>query len=305
MTRVEAWHAFPAPGVIEQIIDGVPEGGNNCAPATWAGLLISQHRGVRPAGTTAPWWPTAQTLRNFTGDHSGGITPSALDAVVNRYYDTDLIPRITGIETVESLLGQGYAVGLLHGYRPIAEIGLSGSPGFYGAHSSPFYGTDGTRWLDGDPLWDGRRLGIPRGPKWIDRAVALRAAGALVLDGSGTTLRERYGAGKLYIVQTAAPSRVVTATTATDEERRNPMIRAAWGVTTQKVMRLREGQPLYGSPGGVRVTAMYRAGNVSFVGRTGPSWGLVVVRSSIPYADKVRRPTGLYVPLSAGAVFDR
>lgn len=304
----EAWRAFPAPGLIPQF-DGSAFASRNCAAATWAGLAVSQQQGKRPA-KGSPWFPTGASLRSASGDRSGGILPSTLDATVNRIYGIDLIPRITTVDTAQALLEDGYSLGFLHQYGPISDAGLSCSPGFRGAHSSGLYGETGSTWLWADTLADGRRTGIFKGMRYIARATAIKAGESLVIDSAGTTMVERYGHGHLYIVQTTNHLRpplatVVTSAPASADERRNVMIRGAYGVTSSKVMHLAATQPLFASPGGPRVTRLSKTAVLSFLGKAGASWGLVLVGTGVPYTDRVTRPTGLYVPLTAGTITNR
>ena len=307
----EAWHAFPDPGLIAQA-DGSPYQWQNCAPTTWAALVTSQQQGKRPA-KGSPWYPSGASLRTASGDKSGGIIPSLLDYTVNRVYGIDLEVRIATTTAVQQGLDDGLAVGILIDYSPIAAAGLSGSPGFYGNHSVPMFGTrtlpsGAIEWLDADPLYDGRRAGIPKGPKWVSRLTLIKAAGMLVLDSGGQTVSQRYGPGHLYAVFTTRPyvpgPTIVTSAPSTAAERANPMILGATGVTTTKVQRLQAGQPLFAHPGGPRVTRISGSvpRSISFVGKAGSSWGQVIVNTGAPYKDGTPRPTGLYVPLSAGPI---
>lgn len=305
----EAWHDFP---LITQL-DGSAFAGSNCAPTSWANMLVSQQRGHRPA-KGSPWYPSGRSLRNQSGDTSGGITPSLLDYTVNRVYGIDNEVRIATLATVQQHLDDGYAMVVLLDYSAISAAGMSGSPGFGGAHSITVVGTkvvNGTvRWLDGDPLYDGRRAGIPKGWQWIDRSVILRAAQDLSL-GNGMTVRQQYGPGMLYVVFAARPSAqpplIVENAPATDAQKRYKMIAPAWRVTSGKVMRLQAGQPLFKYPGGPRVTKVSgtRPVSVSFLGYAGPNWAMVLVNTAVPYKDGVLRPTGVYVPRSAGPVSNR
>ncbi len=319
--RVTAWRSFLGEhGLIIQG-DGSAYQWLNCAAATWAGLIVAMRAGSKPL-RGSPWHPSGASIRSASGDRSGGILPSVLDAVANRVYALDLIPRIAKIPTVQALLEQRYPLGLLVDYGPIDDTpGMSGSPGFREAHSIGVYGTQldssvGTQWLDADPLYDNRRPGIPDGMKWASKSVLIRAGQALMVGDS--SVRERYGSDSLYIVQPSfrllpatstptplPPTGIVVSAPATAEEKLNPMVRGAYGVTSSKVMRLAKGQPVYANPGGPRVTAMSAAAAVSYIGPVGPNWALVLVGTGSPYADKATRPTGVYVPRSAGTVLNR
>lgn len=328
---IEAWHSFPhaakIPGLIIQG-DGSAFQWSNCAAATWAGLVVSQQQGHRPS-RGYPWYPTGASVRNASGDRSGGILPTTLDVTMNRVYGIDLDVRIATIETVQSKLDHHFASGLLVQYWPISQAGLSGSPGFMGAHSVGLYGTrtvNGViQWLVGDPLYDGRRPAIYRGMRWISRSIMIKAGLALVIDGAGTTMRERFGSQRLYSVFTTRPyittpapgptpaplpvpagPHVVLSAPTTADERLNPMLRSAYGVTSTRIMRLAQNQPLFKHPGGPRVTRMAAKGAVTFLGYGDTnSWAEVLVKTGSPYKDKQGRPTGLWVPADAGPVDNR
>lgn len=309
----EAWHAFPSPGLIRQF-DGSAFASQNCAAATWAMLGVQQQQGKRPA-KGAPWYPTGASMRYESGDRSGGIMPSTLDIALNREYGIDLDVRIATVASVREALRDRRAVGALVRYKAISDAGHSGSPGFIGNHSvdlagilEPPSGTE--RVLDLDPLYDGRRAGIPKGPQWIEGSTIWRAAGDLILDDSGVTVRQRYGSGRVYAVFTSTsyvPSKVVEDAPATAADKENQMIRGAWGVTSAKVQKLQPGQPLYVSPGGRRITRVSSTKPVfvSFMGKVGTSWGAVLVRTAAPYADGIGRPTIVYTPFAAGLVSNR
>jgi hypothetical protein len=86
---------------------------------------------------------------------------------------------------------------------------------------------------------------------------------------------------------------------------KNAMIASMYQVATGRVMTLAKGQPLFRHPGGPRVTAMSKQGNVAYVGHAGGEWSMVIVNTGQPYADGETRPTGLYVPTEAGPISDR
>lgn len=319
----ECWRSFPDPGLIKQA-DGSAYQWQNCAPSSWSTLIVSDQHGHRP-DKGSPWYPSGASLRKASGDTSGGIMPSTLDATVQRVYGLDYVVRIATKAAVQSALDRGTPVVILVKYGAIDDTALSGSPGFRGNHSIPLLGTsrrpDGSiDWLSGDPLYDGRRSGIPKGPHWLHRSTLVKAAGDLVLDSSGQTVRQRYGTDFVYAVfgnhtytpgapaPTPAPlPGVVDSAPASADERANRMIRGAYGVTSTRVQRLQPGQPLFGSPAGPRVSKIMgdKAVSLTYLGKVGNDWGMVIAMSSVPYKDHVRRPTGLYVPLAAGAVSNR
>lgn len=178
-------------GVVPQF-DGSPYAGNNCAGASEAHRVRAHAQGKVLA---RPWPPTGALIRSGTGDTSGGMTAQQTTAVSARLWDVPRDIRVVPFADVEAWLRKRGSLTLLVRYRAIAEAGKSGSPGFYGAHSLPLAGwrdTSGVQLLDCDPLYDGRRAGIPEGPQWLARGVLLDAAGDLDL-GNGISVAERYG----------------------------------------------------------------------------------------------------------------
>ena len=307
----ESWHIFPPIGLIAQA-DGSPFQWSNCAPTTWAMLAAQERQGRRPARGT-PWFPTGASLPKASGDRSGGILPSQLDQTLNRVYGIDLTPRIATFAAVEQGLRQRIPTGILISYGPIADAGMSGSPGFRGNHSLDLFGirelpNGSNQYLDADPLYDGRRPGIPKGPKWISASTIRHAGEMLEMYPGGPRLRNTHP-GMLWIVQGTRPEdpdpAVVDGAPVTAAERSWPMIRGAWGVTSDRVQHLSINQPLYAHPGGPRVTRMSKTAFVTFLGSLGPNWGAVLIGTGIPYSDKKVRPTGLAVPLDAGTITHR
>jgi hypothetical protein len=188
-------------GIIPQF-DGSRYASTNCGCASEAMRDVSQQKGVRPSKGT-PWQPTGARIRSATGDTSGGTNPAQTTAATRAVYGiATAAPRIDAWTNVTGKLWDGYAVDLLVRYGPIDDH-LSGSPGFRGNHRIVLVGitnNGGTlRVLSADPLYDGRRAGIPSGQRWIPASVMRRAAGALDL-GGGVTINSRYGTGKAYYV---------------------------------------------------------------------------------------------------------
>jgi hypothetical protein len=206
MTEVRAFDDFSGRradgtlirGLVPQF-DGSPRAADNCAGASEAGRCIRNQQGKRPA-VGSPWPPTGASVRLATGDTSGGMTPSQTTSATKRVYGIPNDVRIVDWSEVTEWLRKGGSCVVLIGYRPISDAGKSGSPGFVGNHSVEFSGIRGTgsdiQFLDADPLYDGRRSGIPKGPQWISVALAKKAAGALVI--SGSTMARLYP-GKVYV----------------------------------------------------------------------------------------------------------
>jgi hypothetical protein len=304
-------------GIVPQF-DGSTYGAGNCGACGEAHRIIAQQHGKRPS-KGIPWYPTGASIRRETGDTSGGLMPSQTRAASTREYGIVSVgARIGSIADVARLLWDGYTVDLLMRYGPIADDGMSGSPGFRGNHR---YCLSGIRTLDSgklqlqcaDSLYDGRRSGIPRGPQWIDADVIWRAAGALEMT-PGNTVTELHGPGHAYFIPTTTrwnptpppvpPPSVVDNATPSPEK--NSMIASMYQVATGRVMRLAKGQPVFrDANGGPVVTRMSREGNVGYVGHAGGEWSMVIVNTGQPYADGETRPTGLYVPTKAGPISDR
>ena len=186
-------------GVIPQF-DGSTYASTNCGACSEAVRDVSQQKGVRPSQGT-PWPPTGASIRRETGDTSGGLNPAQTTAATRREYGIGTAaPRIAAKQNVLDLLAKGYAVDILVAYGPIDDY-LSGSPGFRGNHRGVLLGrnTDTRKLLWSDSLYDGRRSGIPNGPRWIPQSVIFDGASRLDL-GGGTRLSERYGYDDAYYV---------------------------------------------------------------------------------------------------------
>ena len=169
-------------GIVPQF-DGSRYASTNCGCASEAMRIVSQQKGVRPS-KGSPWHPTGKSIRAETGDTSGGTNPAQTTAASYREYGVPhASPRISSFGDVMQKLSAGYAVDLLVGYAPINAY-KSGSPGFKGNHRIVLVGRDTEKrlLLSADPLYDGRRSGIPRGQQWIPQTVMYQAASALVLD---------------------------------------------------------------------------------------------------------------------------
>jgi hypothetical protein len=184
-------------GIIPQF-DGSRYASTNCGCASEAMRIVSQQKGKRPS-KGSPWMPTSASIRRETGDTSGGTNPGQTTAASYREYGIPhASPRISAFQNVLNYLSAGYAVDLLVGYGPIGDV-KSGSPGFRGNHRIVLVGRNSDRrlLLSADPLYDGRRSGIPRGPQWLAQNILYNAASALVLDPStGRTVAD----GMAYFV---------------------------------------------------------------------------------------------------------
>lgn len=124
-------------------------------------------------GTWAQHSPPPPELRPLMGAPAKGGTsmPQALKAI--RTFGIEPIkigPSNRGPwSTVEAWLQAGHFVAvygnngaIIDGWRPLA-----GSKTYRGGHAIWCYGIEGGQTLDGDPLYDGRRSNIPRGPTMV------------------------------------------------------------------------------------------------------------------------------------------
>jgi hypothetical protein len=186
-------------GIVPQF-DGSTHGSANCGACAEATRDISQQKNVRPS-EGSPWPPTGASIRRETGDTSGGLTPAQTTAATRREYGIATgTPQIGPKQRVLDLLGRGYMVDLLLAYGPVDDF-LSGSPGFRGNHRIALGGrnTDTRKLLSLDSLYDGRRSGIPLGPRWIPQSVLFEGASKLDL-GGGVRLASRYGYDDCFFV---------------------------------------------------------------------------------------------------------
>lgn len=186
-------------GVIPQF-DGSTFASTNCGACSEAARVVSQQKGSRPS-KGSPWPPTGASIRRETGDTSGGLNPSQTTrASYNEYGISFATPRIASKAGVIEKAKAAYAVDILVAYGPIDDY-LSGSPGFRGNHRGVIlgYNTDTKKFLWSDSLYDGRRSGIPLGPRWIPQSVIFDGASRLDL-GGGTRLYSRYGWDDAYFI---------------------------------------------------------------------------------------------------------
>lgn len=186
-------------GIIPQF-DGSTYASFNCGACAEASRVVSQTKNRRPANGS-PWPPTGASIRRETGDTSGGLNPGQTTAASYREYGVPhAAPRIGPKQKILDLLADGYAVDLLLAYGPVDDY-LSGSPGFRGNHRVLLSArnTDTRKLRSNDSLYDGRRSGIPLGPRFIPQSILFEGASRLDL-GGGVRLSSRYGYDDAYYV---------------------------------------------------------------------------------------------------------
>lgn len=180
--------------------DGSPLAGLNCGASSGAMLV-----GLETAGTKRPSGGEFRAqMRNPDGtpDRRGGTNPSQVVETARRAYGVVLDQRTMQFEEVWSLgASADVAVQLAISYAPIAPTRYDGSPGFTGNHAVVLSGG-----MIYDPLADGRRHGIPKGPQKWPKALVRLACGRLNIATPGTPYRA-YGQGRALAVVARAPAK--------------------------------------------------------------------------------------------------
>lgn len=186
------------PPFIKQL-DGSLFGGRNCTMASASMAAIRHTRGVNPPGT-ATWYPTPAYLRGRTGDSSGGTTLAQADAVLLKLYNINLdVEYLLPWASFRNRIVSGEGAILQGGYAPIRATKYTGSETFTGNHAvyvnEARYNESANRWeyLWYDPLCDGRREGIAKGPQWLPESLVRKFSDSLII--SGTT---KIKAGYVY-----------------------------------------------------------------------------------------------------------
>jgi hypothetical protein len=153
----------------------------NCNPASHAMASDRHRRGVDPRNEHG-WLPTPVEIRNrISPTHCGGTDLDENDLAVQHLYGVNMDVRYNvPMATFRSLIisGRGAVVPIWYGV--IAPTKFDASPGFTGGHAvyiNERRASDGAYYVY-DPLADGRRSGIPKGPQWWPASLLQRAAEA-------------------------------------------------------------------------------------------------------------------------------
>lgn len=153
---------------------------SNCGPASHAMAADRHRKGVDPRNSHG-WKPMPAEIRNhITPNGCGGTSLDQNDRAVIHCYGVDMAIRYNiPWASFRSLIisGRGAVVSIWYGVVPPK---YDGSPGFNGGHAifvNERRASDGA-YLVYDPLYDGRRPGIPRGPQWWPGDLLRRAAEA-------------------------------------------------------------------------------------------------------------------------------
>lgn len=162
-------------------IDGTACQWDNCGCASTAMAANRDHKGVDPR-TAGPWPPASAAVRKaISPTHCGGTSHEQGAAAAKSLYATTLLIRYRiPWDSFRSLIvsGRGARVSIL--YAVIAPTEFDASPGFVGTHAiyvNERRASDGA-YLVSDPLANGRRRGIPKGPQWWPGSLLKRATGA-------------------------------------------------------------------------------------------------------------------------------
>lgn len=165
-------------------LDGSACQGANCGPAASAMASQRAREGADPA-TAYGWPPTPPEVRRriqaVYNTGCKGTTFSQNENACATLYKVDLQPRYdVPWSTFRSLVIAGRGAVLAIQYSVIAPTRFDACPGFVGGHSvfvNERRSSDGA-FLVFDPLADGRRAGIPKGPQWWPASLVQKAAEA-------------------------------------------------------------------------------------------------------------------------------
>jgi hypothetical protein len=153
-------------------------------------MAADRHRkGVDPRNEHG-WLPMPAEIRNYISPHScGGTDLQENDAATTHMYATNMDVRYyVPWGTFRSFIIAGRGAVVQIRYSVIAPTRFDASPGFYGNHAiyvNERRASDGA-YLVYDPLADGRRRGIPKGPQWWPASLLRKAAEAIPGTPTGT-----------------------------------------------------------------------------------------------------------------------
>lgn len=154
---------------------------SNCGCASHAMAADRHRKGIDPANSHG-WKPMPAEIRNHITPRScGGTSLDQNKAAVLHCYGVAMLIRYNiPWASFRSLIISGRGAVVPIWYAVIAPTRFDASPGFtrgHGVFVNERRATDGA-YLVYDPLADGRRAGIPRGPQWWPGDLLRRAAEA-------------------------------------------------------------------------------------------------------------------------------
>jgi len=154
---------------------------NNCNCAAHAMASDRHRKGADPKNSHG-WLPTPSEIRNriiAVSKDTGGTSLNQNDSAVQYLYGVDMAIRYNvPWSTFQSLIISGRGAVVSIQYVIIAPTKFDASPGFTGGHAiyvNERRASDGA-YLVYDPLADGRRAGIPKGPQWWPASLLRKAA---------------------------------------------------------------------------------------------------------------------------------
>jgi hypothetical protein len=160
---------------------------SNCNPASHAMASDRHRRGCDPHNHHG-WPPKPPEVRNQIGGGCGGTNLEENKAAVRHLYEVNLDIRYQiPFRSFKSLIRSGRGAVIPIQYSVISGTRFDASPGFRGGHAvyvNERRKSDG-KFLVYDPLADGRRRGIPKGPQWWPARLLRRAAEAYPGTNSG------------------------------------------------------------------------------------------------------------------------
>ena len=162
---------------------------SNCGPASHAMAAERHRRGVDPRNHHG-WPPKPAEIRNrISPTHCGGTDLQENDAAVTHLYEVNMDVRYyVPWYTFRSLIMSGRGAVVQMRYSVISPTRFDACPGFTGNHAiyvNERRASDGA-FLVYDPLADGRRRGIPKGPQWWPAYLLRKAAEAIPGTPEGT-----------------------------------------------------------------------------------------------------------------------
>lgn len=172
----------------KQLVDSVPTRGEDCVVRS--GLMGLDY------ATRGALRPTVRDFRKRAGRTAGGLNTAELERAVLSYdtpaethgYSDLVCDRVLFGDwqaDVQEALGNGHWVCLWINYGWLNDHypSLSGDRVFRSTHCIGLLGfrRKSGRFLTRayDPTWDGRRPGIPKGPRWVPMGVYRQAAAAV------------------------------------------------------------------------------------------------------------------------------
>lgn len=300
--------------------DGHPLQWLNCTCASGACLLDRDTEGRQRA--------TSGHVRNLTHDNVGGNTLDQIDSALREGFppgDHMDSRRREAFEDACHEVASGRGAEVQIGYDGgLAGSSLDGSPGFRGNHAIYWNEVRLIYLFNGlldherslakiwDPLWDGRRKGIPGyvGPgkkpklafRWIKLSLLRRLAGALRMNNGN-----RLGGGYCYI----GYSRVTTPPETNPVPQPSPIkygankmiVAGGLVLTSSHVVSVKKDQKFYREPKATSDVISLSSDDhaYDYFGYGAPGWYAVLIVTG-NFADKVKRPVLVFCPRAAGPV---